>query len=521
MNQAGSQPAWLSRVVNLLLFAAGLLTAIVTARTFWYFCHAATNAPVTDSWLMLDQVRSFREGDSGWTGLWAPYWGQRILVPRLLFLFSLKYLSFTALPLLLVNVAAELFLVAVLIGTARWLFRDSPRVFVACAIAFASLTLSALSMEVLVFTQVVQHSVGYACAISAILLFDRRPRLAVALASITTGSMAIGLLIWPIFLVQAWHARARVRTLIVLGLLTVAVSVLYAVGYTRPQTLGMGITGTIFHPWMTALVLGGPITLYSLRLGTVAGAIGLAVLAWVLFAARRDAFPLKMAACFLAASAASLVAGRISPEWLASLHGAQPLPSRYLLPVLVFWACLLALVMSHRHWLPRIAVGVIVVILAFGTWPWQWRVSREWAAAFQKFDAIASGFLVDVSDPELMSLLLNDGPLRDRMVEYMRREHLAVFAEPRADWIGKPLPIAAHASRAQASTFVTPNGLRVSGTVEANARRAQDVLISDDHGTVIGLARTLAAESEGHRFTSLLGYARTTSPGNLRFYLLD
>jgi len=283
----------------------------------------------------------------------------------------------------------------------------------------------------------------------------------------------------------------------------------------------MGVAGTILHPWMIALVLGGPITLYSVRLGTVAGAIGLAVLAWVLFAGRRDAFPLKMAACFLAASAASLVVGRISPEWLATLHGAQPLPSRYLLPVLVFWACLLALVMTHRHWLPRIGVGVIVVILVFGTWPWQWRVSREWAAAFQKFDAIASGFLADVSDSELMSLLLTDDSLRNRMVEYMRREHLAVFAEPRAVWIGKPLPSAAHASRAEVSTLVRPNGLRVAGTVEAKASRALDVLIADDRGTVIGLGRTLAAESEGHRSTSLLGYARTTSPDILRFYLLD
>jgi hypothetical protein len=68
---------------------------------------------------------------------------------------------------------------------------------------------------------------------------------------------------------------------------------------------------------------------------------------------------------------------------------------------------------------------------------------------------------------------------------------------------------------------VIQNGLRVSGNVEANAGRALDVLIADDHGTVIGLARTLAAESEGHRFTSLLGYARTTSPDILRFYWLD
>lgn len=521
MNQAGSPPAWLPRVVNLLLFAAGLLTAVLVVRTFWYFFQAVTNAPVTDTWFMLDQVRSFREGASGWTALWAPYWGQRILVPRLLFLVSLKYFSFAALPLLLVNLAAELFLVGVLISTARRLFRDSPRVFMACAIAFTSLTLSCLSMEVLVFTQVVQHSVGYACAVSAILLFERRPWLAVGLAAITTGSMAIGLLIWPVLLVQAWHGGARVRTLVVLCLLIVAMSVLYADGYTRPEEMGMGVAGAILHPSMTALVLGGPITLYSLRLGTVAGAIGLAVLVWVLFAGKRETFPLKMAACFLTACAASLVVGRISPEWLASLHGAQPLPSRYMLPVLIFWGCLLALVMAQRQVLPRIVVGMIVLILAFGTWPWQWRVSREWAAAFQKFDAIASGFLVNVDDPELMSLLVTEAPLRDRTAEYMRREHLAIFAESRAAWIGKPLPAGAHSQAVEVSTVAIQNGLRISGTLQASTRRPLDVLIADDHGMVIGLARTLAAESEGHRATSFLGYARTPSPDILRYYLLD
>jgi hypothetical protein len=507
VNPAGSKPALFFRVPDLLLLAAGLLTAAMAVRTFWYLFHSITNVPYTDGWVILDEVRRFREG-AGWTSLWQPYWGQRNLTARLLFLLSEKYSAFRSLPLILVNVGAQCILLAVLIQTAHRVLRDSLRAFFACAIVFTNLVFSPLGMEVLVITQNVQHSVGYASAICSILLFTRRPWLGVCLAILATASVAIGLVVWPILLIEAWHGRMRVRTVVTVTGLTVAMGVLYAIGYSRPPSFGMGVMGALLHPWMTGLILGGPITLFSLRLGTIAGVIGLGTLAYLVWFGKRAAFPLAMAACFLAASSASLVAGRISPEWIANLHGAQPLPSRYIAPVLVFWACLFALALTQRQAIPRIAAGLIVLILAFGTWTWQWRVSREWAVAFQKFDAIASGFLVGVSDPELMDPLLSDPALRSQMVDYQRSARLGIFTEPRASWIGKPLPLSAEPRSARLDTVTMPDGLRVAGTVGPSTR---DLLLVGPGDIVIGLARTLPAQSKGNQGVDFLGYAKTSA----------
>jgi len=515
--------------VALLLAAAAALTAVLVLRTFWYLFHSVTNAPYTDGWVIFDEIRRFREGALHWTFFWAPYWGQRNLVARLLFFLSAKYLSLSAFPLILINVAAWLSMLAVLIRTSRHLFPESWLVLFACSIALAHLLLSSLGMEVLVIAQNVQHSIGYASAVSAILLFGRRPWVGISLAVLATASLAIGLLVWPILLAEAWYARARARTFAILLAIMAATIVLYAIGYTRPPSFGIGVAGALRHPGvalsMTSLVLGGPITLYSLRLGTAAGGIGLAALGWFLIrrSENKVAFALTMAACFLAGSAASLAVGRISPEWLASLHGAQPLPSRYIAPALVFWGCLLVLALERRHALPRAAVSALVLVMTFGTWSWQWRVSREWAVALQKFDAIASGFLSGVSDPELMSLLLNDGALRDHLVDYMRRERLAVFAEPRAAWVGRRIDPAPPMCRGSFSTVPLSDGLRVSGSLERDGLPSEspfDLLLTDGSGTVAGLARSLPAQSEGRHAIDFLGYAHTGAPAALRLFVV-
>ena len=515
-------------VTTLLLVTAAALTALLALRTFWYLFHSITNVPFTDGWVILDEIRRFREGALDWTFFWAPYWGQRNLVARLLFFLSVKYLSFSVFPLILINVALWLAMLAVLVRTVWRLFPAPGPVFFVCSIALAHLLLSSLGMEVLVIAQNVQHSVGYASAVSAILLFHRRPWVGIALAVVATASVAIGLAVWPILLVEAWHGRARARTFAILIAIAAAIFVLYAIGYTRPPAFGMGVGGALRHPGvalaMTSLVLGGPITLYSLRLGTIAGGIGLAALGWFLVRSseNREAFAFLMAACFLAGSAASLAVGRISPEWLAGLHGAQPLPSRYIAPVLVWWGCLFVLAMVGRHALPRVAVSALVLVMTFGTWPWQWRVSREWAVAMQKFDAIGSGFLSGVSDPELMSLLIADGALRDRMVAYMRRERLGVFAEPRAAWIGKRIAPAPPACRGSFSTVRLGDGWRLSGSLERDglpSRSPFDLLIAEGAGVVTGLARSLPAESEGRRAIDFLGDAPAGAPASLRLFV--
>ena len=88
--------------------------------------------------------------------------GQSRRLARVLFFLAVKYFSFAAAPLIVVNVAVWLSMLAVLVWAA-WQVCEG-RVFLMCAIALAHLALSSLSMEMLVITQNVEHSVAYASA---------------------------------------------------------------------------------------------------------------------------------------------------------------------------------------------------------------------------------------------------------------------------------------------------------------------------------------------------------------------
>jgi hypothetical protein len=525
-----------------LLAIAGALTLALAARTFWYLFHSITNVPYADQWAMLEEIWHRRTGQTGWSYLWRPYWGQRMLLPRLLFLFSVKYLHYAMLPFILINVAAQAAMVGALTGVCWRLFRDSRLLFWLAAVAIAHLLLSSLQMEVFIEGIEVQYTIGFASAVAAICVlgtaldpavkFAPRFWIAVALALVSSLCLAVGPLTWPLLAVEAWLAGRR-RYAAVLAAVAAVLAVAYSIGYTRPA-IGMGISGIFHHPWqaftVVGLVLGGPLSLYSRPLGMLAGCVGMALAAGMLIhawrgrASRATAFSLMLVVLFMLGSAAAIAFGRISPEWLAGYSG-QPLPSRYLAPTFVFWAALFAVALTC--WLAagigRLAAGgvsLIVLLLSFGVWNWQWRMPREWAAVSQDYDAIASGFFMPVSDQEFMSRIFGPEELRTRLAAYMRDERLSVFAEPRANWLGQPVgaiaPARPNGSCQAAIRMAAPLGgnppvFRIAGKLMLDGRspaRLLDVLMTDDSGTVIGLARTLPAQSEGAAATDFFGYAR-------------
>ncbi len=345
-----------------------------------------------------------------------------------------------------------------------------------------------------------------------------------------------------------WLGKTRRKYhLGILVALAVAVVSVYALGYTRPD-MGMGFSGIIRHPIsalsIVAMVLGGSVSLYSRSLGMVAGGIGIVIACGILVhfwrkrSATAPAISLIIVAWFMIGSAVSIAVGRVSPEWLASYSG-QPLPSRYLAPTLVFWAVLFAVSLSCRNSgrLGRIGAGVvsvIVLILTFGTWSWQWRMPPQWAGIWQGFDAIGSGFIISVSDQEYMSRVFPVEDFRNRLLAYMRQEHLSVFAEPRADWIGKDIAtIARGASEKNCRGNITatsslggnPPAFRIIGTLTVDGwppGDRLDILMADNEGRIVGLARTLPVQSEGKQATDFLGYMRCSeeSASTARFFVL-
>jgi hypothetical protein len=179
-----------------------------------------------------------------------------------------------------------------------------------------------------------------------------------------------------------------------------------------------------------------------------------------------------------------------------------------------------------------LAVGLITLILAFGTWNWQWSLPREWAILNENQDAVASGFILDVSDPAILDRVYPVPALRDNVVDYMREQDLSVFHEPRSHWAGRNvMSIAPPDDRSTCRTAIravdqlgSGNAFRVTGNLVVDGqtpRRRLEVLIVDSTGIVKGLARTLPILSERAPAADFFGYMAGVSPHQIRIFALS
>ncbi len=233
-----------------LLLTATALTLVLAARTSTYLFRAVTNVPYPDQWVMLQEIQRMRAGQPGWSYLWSPYLGHRPLLPRLLNLLSVRYLQFSMLPFIITNVAAQISMLLVLVLLIRGLFPNRSRLFWLSAITVLHLLLSSLQMEIFVVGIGIMYTVGYASAVAAIAILGAEidPRLkskarfwiALLLGIISTTFVAIGLLVWPILILEAWLIRTPTKYLAILTAFAVVIVVAYSIGYTRPNDMGMG-----------------------------------------------------------------------------------------------------------------------------------------------------------------------------------------------------------------------------------------------------------------------------------------
>ena len=339
----------------LWLIAPALPTLVLICRTFWYFFASVGNVPWSDLWPMLSEVRSFRSGQSEWSYLYSTFWGNRPLVPRLFIYVSARFLHYSGWSFVVITLTAQVAMLLVVLWLLRRAFPERGTVYWLSTIAAVNLLLSSLQMEVFMEGLNIEYTIGYGSAVAAIALSglpwrpSSKPELrfwiAVLLGAVSSGCFAIGLAVFPMMIIGMWLARGPVRYIAITFTVAAVLAVTFSMGYARPS-MGMGIGGAIHRPLqalrIVALVLGGPVTLYSRSLGVAAGAIGILTAAAVLFRIARDpalrvtpgVVSLTMIAWFMIASAASVMAGRISPEWVT--QAVYVLPSRYLHPTLVF-----------------------------------------------------------------------------------------------------------------------------------------------------------------------------------------
>jgi hypothetical protein len=522
----------------ILLAFAALATLVLAGRTVFFLSQSLTTVPVTDQWSMLEEIWRFQTGEYHISYLWMPYWGHRLVVPRLLFLLAARFAGYSSKPLVLINVAAQTALIAIIIRTIRSVLGGRSVLTWLATIAAVHLLLSCLQMEIWIFGMSVQYSLGALFAIAAFALMshaahsrraDGRFCASLICALLSTACIASGLLIWPVLAIEAWWLRLglkKLSTLIAAGVTVVAV---YLTHYERPE-IGMGLSGMLHRPFaaleLIGMVLGGPVSLFSVPLGAIAGALGICGISAIFAIAphvqnwNASHITLLSIAVFEALVAVSVVAGRISPEWVNSLHGQGALPSRYFASTFVFWAALFALALSFctrnvtRH-APALITALPVLGLTFGTWNWQWRLSREWAAVYETYDAAGSGFLTGVSDQSTMARIYPDERLRERWLGFLREQHWSVFGEERANWIGRPLPSGSGSEKSQTCGVTLKRvplqpsaGERLSGIVRLNSPRVSrtDLLFADTKGIVRGLARTIPADVNDPNSIPFLGY---------------
>jgi hypothetical protein len=489
------------------------------ARMFWYLHLTVSNVLHNDQWSMLEEMWRFQDGRFGWSYLWTPYWGQRIVLPRLIFLLDDKYFHFSNTPLIWVNVLALCAIAAVLMSLACRLLNGFS--LLASAV-IAHLVLSSLQLENIAYGGSVNYTVGLMCSVAAIVLLGRRTSWAVACAILATLSFTGGLFVWPILILEAGIERKGRTAVAILSALCVTVTSAYAIGFTNPG-IGMGGMGMIRRPVHALLIaaafLGGPLSDVRLWLGEAVGAVGFILAIYFSVDVVRKNPPAEYlaltAVCWYGiATALSIPLGRMTPEWIASRGALGAFPSRYFTAPFLFWASafVLVLYLGRRSRVTMIlagGTGLVVAGLTVGTIRWQLWESMDWLAYYRKMDAAASGFFVGASDPAYMAEMYPDQRLLDHWVPYLKEHHLSVFADKRAEWIGQD------AHRLFPGTEETACRGRVD---EANSRvlgylagsgvsitRKTDIVFTNAAGTIAGLGRTLATE-DARGGVKFLGY---------------
>ena len=497
--------------VSLILFAL-IATLRVNLFTLAQIPRAITSVPWYDQWVMIDELALHDRGQPLWPILWSSYYWHRLVIPRLLFMADARWAALGLLVWLTVSI--QLAHLVLLIALAWLLFgKRSLACFVVACTVILNLALSPYQMENFLWSNQVQFVLVYAAATASFLLLEAGKRrvllvvLSVFAALISSYTMANGLLVWPVLVLQALYLGFRRATVIALSLTGALVIASYLWNY-QTAAMGMGLTGMLRDPlhaiFFLGLVLAGPLNLLSIHWGVAVAIVALIPTTYLAIRALRR-FPVQpgvvaliASILFLVLTVASMVAARMSPAWFAALKGTFPLPSRTFTPICLFWLTVSMLVL-YTCWIqqrrPMLLglYGLFYSALMFTNVQGQLVAAEDWADFFRGCDAVGAAFLLDVPDEQLLSLIWSNKAAREEGVKFLRQQHLAMFAEPRAAWAGKrvsELFAQAPIDRCIGAIEKT-TASRVEGWAwdKQTGRSPDEILLADASGRIIGLAR--------------------------------
>jgi len=537
-----------------LVAALALLgTLAINAYTLAQFARARTSVPWADQWVAVRDVMRYRAGESLWTIVWTPYWGHRLVIPRLIFLADARWLSFASLTWL--TILVQFVHIALLIGLA-WLLlgRKAPALFVLAIAVILNLMLSPFQMENFVWGMQTMFTLVLAAATAAfVCLSFENLGLCIVFGVIASLTMPNGILVWPILLAQALYLRRGRKVALALAAVGISVIGFYLWRYTRPPELGLGLGGMIRHPIeaieLLGLTIGVPFRL-SLPMDVAVGLLTLVITgyvflraAWPRTAERKPFASLFAIVLFSLLSLLSLVAGRLTPQAL-HVDSRDPLPGRYFTMICLFWASvgLLALYTFHVERIRPLvlgACGILFAVLMFASYQRQLIEADDWADFFLGADAAGGALILDAPDEPILSVLWPAPAERAERVRFLRAQGLAMFHEPRAAWPGRRIADLFPSSSDRCSGAIEKT-LALDGTswrLEGwawdldTSGPPDDVLIADSQDVVVGLARgglrhgyipgllfdpQPAPPHARWRRSEWLGYARAS--GDLKLY---
>lgn len=367
-----------------IAWAAAAWVVASTLGTVWSLHRAL---PTEDHWVTVVLADGVARAGVSWSMLWQQHNEHRLVVPRLLFV--VDYLAFAGRGLFLLAITA---IVQGLHAVLLWrvvvaAVRPSPAAAYAWLACITLAMFSSAQMFNFIEPFQVQFVLVYAAASGALAAAVRACApaaskawwgIAVFAATISTLSMANGVLVWPLLVFVAWRRRAGRVVVLTVAAVAFAMIAVYSIGFASPG-VGMRPEDGLRRPWRmlayTACWVGSPFRLWDGEPRVlVGGIVGFLLLLWCVTLVlpglgrglrTRDGaaarFALVAIAGFLVASALAAASSR------SGFHLAQAQNDRYATPChqLCVVVCALAAATpgAVRSIGPAVAAALMVCLL--------------------------------------------------------------------------------------------------------------------------------------------------------------
>ena len=536
---------WLSYAVLFAGIGASAASAYMVISTY-------SPLPHWDEWALFDHLATGQGWSVPW--LWAQHNEHRILVPKLFFLIDVELFRGTQVFLLASIFLIQLFQVALLSFSLRTLGGMRGAAWRTGTGLIAYCVLCPIQQENLIWGFQLQFAIPAAMAtlaLLALLLYYRRERaglllLSVAAATIATWSLANGMLLWPLLLLAALLLGMRRSVLLVVALVGAANIGLYLYHYRRPSpetqlpSLSHGLATTLQY---ITVYFGSTFVRHSSGWTAVLlGAIGLCLAGAIIVRVlpqpgKRSLLVLQLSLLMLLCIATAVItaSGRLH------LGLEQATASRYQTFALLFWCSLGLSILFYVQWKPSqlktLSGCLLVLMLGFAT---QVRLPLIDAQQHQlRLKLVSLALLTGVQDPTILADAYPDPRPVLRATQYMRTNHLSIFAGDSYRQLDEPLlgayrlgpsrDCSGYVSSMQALPAHDGTGLRVTGFAWDNRRNrpARDIVaVAGDRIAGFGSSVSIPLNASVARRNSdparygWLALVRKVSPGKIKLYAI-